>query len=265
MKPVAQTYKSPKRLLEELGITDAEDIDVEAIAQYNDATIVYEPLTGSEARILGNGDKAIITINKHSPVQRQRFSAGHELGHWMRDRGKIALSCTDRIYKTSWSEDSPEQRANRYSVELLMPEPMFAPCTKNLPMVFESVRSLCGVFNTSLTATAIRLTELSSYNAMLVCYENRRRKWFFRGPDIPKALWPYEQLSTSTKAASLSSTTGDQATGNSSADAWVDHPGSWQYSVKEDSIVIGSGLTLSLVWWQNEKQILDLDEDKEDE
>lgn len=259
MKPVSPTYKSPKRLLEELGISDPEDIEVEAIAQYCDATIVYEPLSGSEARILGNGDKAIITINSSSPVQRQRFSAGHELGHWMRDRGKIALSCTDRIYKTSWSEDSPEQRANRYSVDLLMPEPMFAPRTNGLPMTFATARTLCEVFNTSLTATAIRLTELSSYNAMLVYYEHGKRKWFFRGPDIPEVLWPYEQLSKHTKAYDLLQGTQTTMPAKVSADAWVNHPESWRYTVKEDSVITGFGAVLSLVWWQDEKQLLDLD------
>lgn len=262
MKPVSPTYKSPKRVLEELGITDPEDIDVEAMAQYNDATIVYEPLTGSEARILGNGNRAIITINSTSPRQRQRFSAGHELGHWMRDRGKIALTCTDRIFKTVWLEDNPEQRANRYAVELLMPELMFRPRTVGLPLTFASVRSLCEVFTTSLTATAIRLTELSSYNAMLTCFEHGRRKWFFRGPDIPTSLWPYEQLSSFTKASGLS-TIGAQDTANVSADAWVNHPESWRYTVKEDSIVIRPGMVLSLIWWQNERQILDLDDENE--
>src|SRR5436309_1244112 len=176
MKPVSPAYKSPKRLLQELGITDPEDLDVEAIAQYCDATIVYEKLTGSEARIIGNGNKAIITINKDSPRQRQRFSAGHELGHWMRDRGKIALSCTDRIYQTVWDDDSPEQRANRYAVELLLPDAMFQPRTTGRPLTFATVRSLCGLFDTSMTATAIRLVDLSSYNGMIVCYEEGRRK-----------------------------------------------------------------------------------------
>jgi len=39
-------YKSPSRLLKELGITEPQEIDVEAIAQYCGATIVYERLEG---------------------------------------------------------------------------------------------------------------------------------------------------------------------------------------------------------------------------
>jgi hypothetical protein len=259
MKPVSPAYKSPKRLLQELGITEPEDLDVEAIAQYCDATIVYEKLTGSEARIIGNNQRAIITINRDSPRQRQRFSAGHELGHWMRDRGKIALACTERIYQTVWDDDSPEQRANRYAVELLMPDTMFQPRTIGLALNFHTVRTLCGVFNTSLTATAIRLVDLSSYNGMIVCYEDGQRRWFRRGPDIPEVLWPLDQRSKFTKAADLPPGTGAQLWGNVSADAWVNHSDSRQYTVHEDSIVIAANMTLSLVWWQ--KQLLDLDND----
>jgi Zn-dependent peptidase ImmA (M78 family) len=264
MKPVSPTYKSPKRVLEELGITDPEDIDIEAIAEHCEATIVYEPLTGSEARILGNGDKAIITINKNSPRQRQRFSAGHELGHWQRDRGKIALSCTDRTYKTEWNEDNPEQRANRYAVDLLMPEPMFRPRTTGLPITFDTARMLCGVFNTSLTATAIRLVDLSSFNAMIACYEGGKRKWFVRGPDIPEALWPYDTLSKHTKAYDLLQGASPPLPARVSADAWVNHRDAWQFNVREDSIITGPGMVLSLVWWQEEKQILDINEENEE-
>jgi hypothetical protein len=262
MKPVSPSYKSPKRLLQELGITEPEDLDVEAIAQYCDATIVYERLTGSEARIIGNGNKAIITINEGSPRQRQRFSAGHELGHWMRDRGKITLNCTDRIYQTVWADDSPEQRANRYAVELLMPDAMFQPRTAGLPLTFATVRSLCGMFNTSITATAIRLVDLSSYNGMIVCFQAGQRKWFRRGSDIPAILWPHDRCSHFTKAAHLPNTIGAEDMGSIGADSWVKHPDSWQYTVQEDSIVIAPDMTLSLIWWQDEKQLLDRDPDK---
>jgi len=81
--------KSPEKLLVELGILEPADIDIEAIAQYCRATIVYDKLTGCEARIVGNAERAIITVNISSQRPRQRFSAAHELGHWMLDRNKV--------------------------------------------------------------------------------------------------------------------------------------------------------------------------------
>ena len=65
---------------EELGITCPSEIDIEAIAYYKDVVVKNEILTGCEARIIGIGDRAIITVNSHSNIERQRFSIGHELG-----------------------------------------------------------------------------------------------------------------------------------------------------------------------------------------
>ena len=58
-------YKSPSKVLDELGITEPDEIDIEAIAQYCGALIVYEKLEGCAARILGNGNEAIITVEKN--------------------------------------------------------------------------------------------------------------------------------------------------------------------------------------------------------
>lgn len=46
--------RKPEDLLGELGITEPDEIDVDAIAAYCDAFVVYEFLSGSEARIVGN-------------------------------------------------------------------------------------------------------------------------------------------------------------------------------------------------------------------
>jgi len=86
--------KTPDELLEELGIKEPSQLKIEAIAFHCQAIILYEPLTGCEANIVGKGDRAIITVNSNAIPTRQRFSAGHELGHWMKDRGQSAFGCT---------------------------------------------------------------------------------------------------------------------------------------------------------------------------
>ena len=68
-----------------------------------------EPLTGCEANIIGRGDKAIITINSKSIPGRQRFSAGHELGHWMR-RAELSL----RRQAVSLDDWLTHRRSERY-------------------------------------------------------------------------------------------------------------------------------------------------------
>ena len=87
----APLLTSASVLLEDLGITEPDELDLAVIAQHCRATILYKPLEGCAARIAGNEDRAIITVDSNSPRERQRFSAGHELGHWMFDRGKVSL------------------------------------------------------------------------------------------------------------------------------------------------------------------------------
>lgn len=261
---VPSHYRPPLKLLKELGITEPQDIWIEAIAEHCDATVVYERLEGAEARIIGVNDHAIITINSRAPLERRRFSAGHELGHWMRDRGKVSFSCTAKMFAGEWSDDNPERRANRYAADLLLPDFMFTPRAKGKEITFATVRSLAKDFKTSLTATAIRLVELGSFPSMIVCNELGRRKWFFRGPDVPGVLWPCDEPGRDTVAYDLLRGSESQ-TGSADiyADGWITHQDSHKYSLQEDSIRWGnSGMVLSLLWWKNERQLLDiLDED----
>ena len=48
---------APERLLQDLGVTDPDDIDLEAIAWTMGAEVRYRPLDGCEARILGRDDR----------------------------------------------------------------------------------------------------------------------------------------------------------------------------------------------------------------
>ncbi len=253
-------YKSPKALLSELGITEPRDIQIEAIAQYCGATIVYEALSGCEARILGLGDQAIITIRKNSPRERQRFSAGHELGHWMRDRGKIAFQCQGKDFTVEWNEDNPERRANRYATELLLPDFMFAPRARNRPITFQTVQELASEFKTSLTATAIRLVELGSFPAMIVCNGLERRHWFIRGEDVPAFLWPVQKPERGTLAYSLlnGQIVKSREPIEVYADSWITHSDSHKYRIVEDSLKVSGDLVVTLLWWKDERQLLNL-------
>ena len=118
---------------------------------------------------MGLDDSAIITINANSSPERKRFSGGHELGHWMRDRGTATFQCNEQMFVREWSEDNPEKRANRFAADLLLPAKMFRPLSKDLPITFASVEKLAAIFKMSLSATAIRLVEYGSYPAMLIC------------------------------------------------------------------------------------------------
>lgn len=256
---------SPEKLLKELGIAAPDEIDIEAIAEYCQATVIPQKLKGSAARIIGIGDRAFITVDSASHRARQRFSAAHELGHWMLDRGKLAnFVCSEKNFVSDWTGDNPERRANRYAADLLLPKFMFEPLAKNKEITFQTVRELCSLFQTSITATAIRLVELGSFPAIIVCNSKQNRRWQIRGADVPYDIQLRDEPGQYTNAFDLLH--GKVSTANPEniqASDWVTHARSRYYSVYEDSVKVTEDLVLSLLWWKDERQLLDLEENEE--
>ncbi|MES2767868.1 MAG: ImmA/IrrE family metallo-endopeptidase [Bdellovibrionota bacterium] len=252
----APIYKDPEDLLLDLGITKPEEIDLLSIAQFCNAHVVVQPLNGIEGRIIGNASEAFITVNANSSPERQRFSIGHELGHWMYDRGKPFFNCASSDFK-KWGirELDPEVRANKYSANLIMPTSMFVPMTRREPINFATVKKLMSIFNSTLMATAIRLVEQGPYPSMLVCTVAGKRKWFCRNKVLPTFVWPIENLCMDSFAAELLKGLQKSANGTVGADSWVTLKGSEDYLVFEDSIKIGNKTILSIIWWKDESQI----------
>lgn len=256
--------RNAQALLEDLGISTPAEIDIDAVAQYCGATILYEPLSGCEARILGHRDRAYITVNASASRARQRFSAGHELGHWLHDRGRVAFACTDDQFMSGWDSVDPERRANRFAADILLPTFMFRPAARMKPVTFDTVRTLAETFTTSITATAIRLVEEGGLPSMLLCSdETGRRKWFARSPIVPKELWPRQKLGRTSAAQALLSGAAATEAVDVDADEWIEHPDSGRYVVREHSIRMGANV-LTLLWWKDESQLTDL-VDREDD
>ena len=86
-----------EKILQNLGITKPEEIELEVIAWTQNVSIKYRILNGFEARIIGTKDTAIISVDSRVNYNRQRFSVAHELGHWKNDRGKTFFCTSDDI------------------------------------------------------------------------------------------------------------------------------------------------------------------------
>lgn len=258
----------PADLLHELAIEEPAELHVEALARRCGAQVWYKPLEGCEANIYGWGDQAIITVNSSSRRERQRFSVGHELGHWMHDRGTLAFRCDERAFYEQWFTQTVnvEERANRFATELLLPESMFAPRVAGLPITLETAREVARIFEMSLTATAIRLVELGSYPAMVYCTRGGRRHWFRASPDFPDNLWPREWPGERTLAHELLKNHQHRELGPRavSSGGWLEHQNAACCRVQESSVRMTSHLILTLLWWENEDGLVELLGDDED-
>lgn len=60
----------------------------------------------------------VVMINDALPVDRYRWTLAHELGHL--------------VLHSQYVDDDPEQEANDFASELLMPEHLISPCLRNL-------------------------------------------------------------------------------------------------------------------------------------
>jgi hypothetical protein len=250
--------QTPAEILSDLGIREPKDLDIEAIAMHCGALIQYKPLSGCEARIMGLDDSAIITINVDSSPERKRFSGGHELGHWMRDRGTATFQCNEQMFVREWSEDNPEKRANRFAADLLLPAKMFRPLSKDLPITFATVQKLAAIFKMSISAAAIRLVEYGSYPAMLICNSAAGRQWYVASSTVNGKLWPVDRPGHSTQAAALLlGRNPGLYPQDKRADQWIKNFRPDQYWVKEDSQLWTNQSVLSLIWWEDESQLID--------
>lgn len=243
-------------LLQELGITEPNEIDLEAIAYYVNARIKYRPLDGCEARIIGNNNNAIITVNSKSSYKRKRFSIAHELGHWHHHRGKC-LSCRADEYQPK-NALSPERIADNYAADLLMPNYLFHSLARQYKgLNFKTVDVLAETFNTSQTATAIRLIETNYFPALLVSHGPNGRRWFIRAKSVPEKWFPQDSLDPDSFAFDIQF---GKKNNNSSplkigADAWFNRYDAEHFEMREQTIRTGPDETLSLLLIDDSKML----------
>lgn len=247
-------------LLKRLGIGDPSNIDVEAIAYTTGAKVKVRPLDGCEARIVGSGDRAVITVSQRSSWERRRFSIGHELGHWTHHRGK-AFSCRPEDIGSSREYDphDPERVADRFAADLLLPPFLFRPLADRLgKMTLDCAAELAKAFDVSLTAAAIRLVEIGPAPAMLICHRRGKNPWFRIHPDLPRGFFPRKELDPDSYAFDVWEGKQDRTrVTKMGADAWTDRPKADQFEVMEQTYRISRDSILTMVWWQDEAQIED--------
>lgn len=234
-------------LLQELGVSEPGEIDLEAIAFHVNARVRQRKLAGCDACIVGHLNEAIITVNRECSLQRRRFSIAHELGHWHHHRGQRLACRADDITR---DDNSFEREANNYAADLLMPWYLFKPIAKSIKRAdFQEIKALAKLFSTSTTATAIRLLESAVFPVVLVCHRHDGRKWFKRAPTVPSTWFPKNQLDADSYALDVQFGDGSENVKfrKIKGSAWFDQSAARHWDVLESTIRTGSEETLSLL------------------
>jgi Zn-dependent peptidase ImmA (M78 family) len=243
----------------ELGIRDPRDLDVEAIAFDAGVSVRYAPLMGCEATLVGFGSRAIATI-RESPVRgRERFSIGHELAHWELHRGK-SFSC--RVDEPSLNLESNvplEREADEFASHLLMPRLLFNPAVRAFKWpTIAQIQEVAETFQSSQSATLIRLAKVDTLPVIVACYSLQKRFWYCAAPHIPRRWRLKSKLDEDSFAHELlSKGTSTSVPRKQSADAWFENDDADEYELLEQCVTGMPGKVL-VTLYLSESEMFDV-------
>ncbi|HRI93808.1 MAG TPA: ImmA/IrrE family metallo-endopeptidase [Accumulibacter sp.] len=173
-------------------------VPVEEIAHQLDITEIRRIETkGFEGGLIAWDDKSdgVILVNNSGSRQRQRFTIGHELGHflnpWHKPKNAEGFRCTSSdIHVTSAQPGDRatqmEVEANRFSVELLIPKPLFQKDLRGKRGLDVShIVGLARKFDMSKESTARRYTELQDEACAVVISQNGKILRCYRHKEFP--------------------------------------------------------------------------------
>lgn len=234
-----------------LGITEPRDLDVDLIAMDADMEVVYENLQGCEATLVGVGNRAIATVRRSTVRGRERFSVGHELGHWDMHRGR-SFRCRVDDPGQNWASDALlEKEADTYASHLLMPTSMFNPRMKALGTPgFREIEDLSEVFGTSVLATCMRVADINTLPVTLACYNARGvLRWRKAAEDVPPRWWLRQQLDEDSFAYELlHNGKSHPSPGKQPAEVWFENMDADQYEMSECCMPSWAGEIMVLLY-----------------
>ncbi|MBK9132435.1 MAG: ImmA/IrrE family metallo-endopeptidase [Gammaproteobacteria bacterium] len=245
-------------------IRDPRDIDVEAIAIDAEMQVQFRKLNGCSATLLGIGDRAIATISPSGNKGRDRFSIGHEFGHWSMHRGQSFYCRAQDFGNYTKADKRKEKQADEFSAHLLMPTSLLRPKIGKLRVLsLDDINGLAEDFSTSDAAMAFRVTLMDDFPVILCCYSAEGWEWSLPAPMVPSRWKLKQKLDDDTFAIDYvrgrNTTSGS---GKQPADVWFENSDAHRYEIREECIPYRSGQVLVLLYLQDE--MLDATRDWDD-
>jgi len=236
--------------------------------------IEIKPITvsGFEGGLITTDDKSsgYILINENNSPRRQRYTIGHELGHYLNmwhtpgTEGKFLCKSTDMVvskFRPNETRQKMEVEANEFSAELLMPSRFMQSDIKRLraPEI-DHIVTLADKYDVSKESMGRRYIEFQDEPCALVFSRNGTVSYTVKGDHFPKLnVWGKSDIipqGTVTKNF-------DKSSGASSdwqecaSDAWLQNNKKYD-SVYEQVLVQENGYRITLLTLGDE-----VDEDDE--
>ncbi len=140
-----------------------------------------QDLDGFEGMLAANKTRSKWLILYNSEVNsegRKRFTVAHEFGHYLLHRQQQDLfECGDDDIETGDGKQDIETEADLFASTLLMPLDDFRRQVDGQPVSFDLLGHCADRYGTSLTAAALRWTEIAAKRAVLVASRDDHMLW----------------------------------------------------------------------------------------
>jgi Zn-dependent peptidase ImmA (M78 family) len=201
MKRGTNAHIQAQELLQNCGLDEITDFDMDLFVAGLGAILMEEELKNYDGKIIFGNNKAIIKVNSNIQFsERKRYVIAHEIGHLLMHKNMQLPDDTfsnfniiegmEKVLKNG----RQELEANEFATELLMPEELFlkeAEGRKFSPLL---IKQLAQRFKTSLTATIFRYMQLDLHPICLVFIENGKVKYWKKSDELKVWLNDYIKL-----------------------------------------------------------------------
>lgn len=184
-----------RKLLDEFGLDDVIDIDLQDIVYARNLLYRETPLGNCEGRIVfGKKGRAIITINSETTYPpRKRFSIAHELGHFELKHNVIHF---DNVATLDYFKNgNQETEANEFAAELLIPKTKFNAEVAGKPFSPKLLEHLAEEFGTSISSILYRYIDVGPHPIAAVFSCNGKVMFMKKSPRYPRRFIDLTKLS----------------------------------------------------------------------
>ncbi len=125
-----------------------------------------------DGRLLPSDDGFIIELRKDRPHERKNFTCAHELAHTFFYESVPTVKYRALESQTPQHDPEEEMLCNIAAAEMLMPQPIFSKTAADFGESPQALVGIARLFETSITATVIRLQRLRVWAGTYILWRN---------------------------------------------------------------------------------------------
>ncbi len=265
-------YASPDAIADEIFRQNPEiiaKVPIEEIAELvgiND--VIYKDLDNLEGALVANRNKTKGKIIINRPLiggnkQRQRYTFGHELGHFLLPFHGYEMSCSIgdlKIHNTSNQHLKVELEANKFSSQILMPKKAFMRNQFfDAEPSINNIEKLSEIFDVSMEACTNRFADLHHDPLAIIFSKDNRYRYFNTSDNHPFYFYdtPRKEklLPLMTLTSQINTNVPDKIYQDSvDSSLWFKECKDFQLpdEVIEETLVQNNGYAVTLLWFEEQ-------------